>query len=86
MVIDSCVRFSCFITLLFLAAVLWKVKVRVELYRRRQRMFVEMAQMASRPFGSVQLELGGSAGPKRRVSPVPSCITAHRLVMWLNVR
>ncbi len=51
--------FSCFVSLLVVAAVLWKVKIRVDRYRRRQRMFVEMAQMASRPFGSIQLELSG---------------------------
>ena len=52
-VIDS----SCFIALLIVAAVLWKIKQRYDRYRRRQRLFVEMEQMASRPFGSVLVEM-----------------------------
>ena len=39
------------------AAVLWKIKQRYDRYRRRQRLFVEMEQMASRPFGSVFVEV-----------------------------
>ena len=48
---------SCFIALLIVAAVLWKIKQRYDRYRRRQRLFVEMEQMASRPFGSVLVEM-----------------------------
>lgn len=48
---------SCFLALLLVAAVLWKIKQRYDRYRRRQRLFVEMEQMASRPFGSVLVEL-----------------------------
>ncbi len=40
-----------------MAAVLWKIKQRYDRYRRRQRLFVEMEQMASRPFGSVLVEM-----------------------------
>ncbi len=47
----------CFLALLLVAAVLWKIKQRYDRYRRRQRLFVEMEQMASRPFGSVLVEL-----------------------------
>ena len=47
----------CFIALLIVAAVLWKIKQRYDRYRRRQRLFVEMEQMASRPFGSVLVEM-----------------------------
>ena len=49
--------YSCFLALLLIAAVLWKVKQKFDRYRRRQRLFVEMEQMASRPFGSVLVEL-----------------------------
>lgn len=41
--------------LLFMAALLWKIKQRYDMYRRRQRMFVEMEQMASRPFSQVSV-------------------------------
>lgn len=47
--------FRCFLLLLLLAAVLWKIKQKYDLYRRRQRLFVEMEQMASRPFSEVSL-------------------------------
>ena len=40
-----------------MAAILWKIKQRYDRFRRRQRLFVEMEQMASRPFGSVVIEL-----------------------------
>lgn len=49
--------FRCFLALLLIAAVLWKIKQKYDRYRRRQRLFVEMEQMASRPFGSVLVEL-----------------------------
>ena len=48
---------SCFLALLLIAAVLWKIKQKFDRYRRRQRLFVEMEQMASRPFGSVLCDL-----------------------------
>ncbi|XP_054290142.1 attractin-like protein 1 [Macrosteles quadrilineatus] len=48
---------SCFLLLLLVAAVLWKIKQRYDMYRRRQRMFVEMEQMASRPFSQVLVEI-----------------------------
>lgn len=41
-----------------MAAILWKIKQRYDIYRRRQRLFVEMEQMASRPFSQVLVELG----------------------------
>ncbi|XP_054167519.1 attractin-like protein 1 [Oppia nitens] len=46
---------SCFLTLLIIAAILWKIKQKYDLYRRRQQLFVEMEQMASRPFATVVL-------------------------------
>ena len=36
---------------------MWKIKQKYDLYRRRQRLFVEMEQMASRPFSHVLVEL-----------------------------
>ncbi|CAN8014844.1 unnamed protein product, partial [Ixodes persulcatus] len=42
-----------------IAAILWKIKQKYDLYRRRQQLFVEMEQMASRPFAGVTLELDG---------------------------
>ncbi|XP_060527876.1 attractin-like protein 1 isoform X2 [Cylas formicarius] len=48
---------SCFLLLLLVAAVLWKIKQRYDMYRRRQRLFVEMEQMASRPFSQVLVEI-----------------------------
>ncbi|XP_022918450.1 attractin-like protein 1 [Onthophagus taurus] len=50
---------SCFLALLLVAAFLWKIKQRYDMYRRRQRLFVEMEQMASRPFSQVLVELEG---------------------------
>lgn len=47
----------CFLLLLLFAAILWKIKQRYDMYRRRQRLFVEMEQMASRPFSQVLVEL-----------------------------
>ncbi|KAL1137929.1 hypothetical protein AAG570_009624, partial [Ranatra chinensis] len=48
---------SCFLLLLLVAAVLWKIKQKYDMYRRRQRLFVEMEQMASRPFSQVLVEI-----------------------------
>ncbi|GLV41896.1 distracted [Carabus blaptoides fortunei] len=48
---------TCFLLLLLVAAILWKIKQRYDMYRRRQRLFVEMEQMASRPFSQVLVEL-----------------------------
>lgn len=44
---------SCFLLLLLMAAILWKIKQKYDMFRRRQRLFVEMEQMASRPFSQV---------------------------------
>jgi len=48
---------TCFLALLLIAAILWKIKQKYDRYRRRQRLYVEMEQMASRPFGQVLTEL-----------------------------
>lgn len=49
--------FSCFLSLLLIAAIFWKIKQRYDVYRRRQRMFVELEQMASRPFAVVSIDI-----------------------------
>ncbi|XP_046382799.1 attractin-like protein 1 isoform X2 [Ischnura elegans] len=48
---------TCFLLLLLAAALLWKIKQKYDMYRRRQRLFVEMEQMASRPFSQVLVEI-----------------------------
>ncbi|XP_039300291.1 attractin-like protein 1 isoform X2 [Nilaparvata lugens] len=48
---------SCFLALLLVAAVLWKIKQKYDMYRRRQRINVEMEKMASRPFSQVFVEI-----------------------------
>ncbi|RZF37106.1 hypothetical protein LSTR_LSTR013802 [Laodelphax striatellus] len=48
---------SCFLALLLVAAVLWKIKQKYDMYRRRQRINVEMEKMASRPFSQVLVEI-----------------------------
>ncbi|KAL1450008.1 hypothetical protein WDU94_002471 [Cyamophila willieti] len=48
---------GCFLLLLLVAAILWKIKQKYDLYRRRQRLFVEMEQMASRPFAQIVVEV-----------------------------
>lgn len=49
--------YRCFLALLLVAAVLWKIKQKYDMYRRRQRLFVEMQQMASRAFSQVLVEI-----------------------------
>lgn len=47
----------CFLALLLVAAILWKIKQKYDMYRRRQRLFLEMEQMASRAFSQVLVEI-----------------------------
>lgn len=73
---------TCFLALLLIAAVLWKIKQKFDRYRRRQRLFVEMEQMASRPFGSVLVELeklpdhSNAAGSSSSGIPNSSTVTS----------
>ncbi|CAH4035307.1 attractin-like protein 1 isoform X2 [Pieris brassicae] len=79
---------SCFLLLLLVAAALWKIKQKYDLYRRRQRLFVEMEQMASRPFSQVCVELergGGGAGVPAPVALEP-CKWGRAAVLSLLVR
>ncbi|XP_059178870.1 attractin-like protein 1 isoform X2 [Physella acuta] len=55
--------FSCFLSLLLIAAALWKIKHKYDSYRRRQQMIVEMQQMASRPFSSISVEVERKSNP-----------------------
>ncbi|XP_028966843.1 attractin [Galendromus occidentalis] len=90
---------SCFVSLLFIAAVLWKIKQKYDLYRRRQQLFVEMEQMASRPFAGVTLELQsppyglhghGGFGTLHQGRPTPvalePCASGKAAVISLIVR
>ncbi|XP_072559893.1 attractin-like protein 1 [Paramormyrops kingsleyae] len=54
--------FSCFLSLLLVAAVVWKIKQTCWASRRREQLMRERQQMASRPFSSVDvaLEVGGA--------------------------
>lgn len=36
---------------------MWKIKEKYDMFRRRQRLFVELEQMASRPFSQVLVEI-----------------------------
>ena len=49
--------FSCFLSLLLIAAIIWKVKNRYNLYMRRRMEFVQMEQRASRPFGKASIDV-----------------------------
>uniref|UniRef100_A0A2R8ZWK9 Attractin n=1 Tax=Pan paniscus TaxID=9597 RepID=A0A2R8ZWK9_PANPA len=48
---------SCFLSLLLVAAVVWKIKQSCWASRRREQLLREMQQMASRPFASVNVAL-----------------------------
>uniref|UniRef100_A0A8C9X7G5 Attractin like 1 n=1 Tax=Sander lucioperca TaxID=283035 RepID=A0A8C9X7G5_SANLU len=52
-----CVMFFCFLSLLLVAAVVWKIKQTCWASRRREQLMRERQQMASRPFASVALAL-----------------------------
>uniref|UniRef100_A0A673AV50 Attractin-like 1b n=1 Tax=Sphaeramia orbicularis TaxID=375764 RepID=A0A673AV50_9TELE len=49
--------FSCFLSLLLVAAVVWKIKQTCWASRRREQLMRERQQMASRPFASVAVAL-----------------------------
>ncbi|XP_012937027.2 attractin [Aplysia californica] len=55
--------FSCFLSLVLIAAALWKVKHKYNSYRRRQQLMVEMEQMASRPFSTIGIEIDRKSNP-----------------------
>uniref|UniRef100_A0A4W3GLH3 Attractin n=1 Tax=Callorhinchus milii TaxID=7868 RepID=A0A4W3GLH3_CALMI len=49
--------FSCFLSLLLVAAVVWKIKQSCWASRRREQLLREMQQMASRPFAAINVAL-----------------------------
>uniref|UniRef100_A0A8C4R8L7 Attractin-like 1a n=1 Tax=Eptatretus burgeri TaxID=7764 RepID=A0A8C4R8L7_EPTBU len=55
--------FSCFLSLLLVAAVVWKIKQSCWATRRREQLMREMQQMASRPFASIDVALQGDDEP-----------------------
>ncbi|KAM6956454.1 attractin-like protein 1 [Aplochiton taeniatus] len=65
--------FSCFLSLLLVAAVVWKVKQTCWASRRREQLMRERQQMASRPFASVNvaLEVGGDQDDLLQEIPKP---------------
>ncbi|XP_041710056.1 attractin-like [Coregonus clupeaformis] len=48
---------SCFLSLLLVAAVVWKIKQSCWASRRREQLLREMQQMASRPFATINVAL-----------------------------
>ncbi|KAK3875518.1 hypothetical protein Pcinc_019616 [Petrolisthes cinctipes] len=62
----------CFLILLTLAAILWKIKQKYDIYTRRQRLLVEMEAMASRPFRPILLELYPRGTPSTTPPNEPS--------------
>ncbi len=62
---------ACFIVLLVVAGLLWMIKLRIEVFRRNQRRYDEIEQMASRPFASVRLELNLPATCSNLVGWIP---------------
>ncbi|XP_038159063.1 attractin-like protein 1 isoform X1 [Cyprinodon tularosa] len=65
--------FSCFLSLLLVAAVVWKIKQTCWASRRREQLMRERQQMASRPFASVAvaLEVGGDQEELQQAVPKP---------------
>uniref|UniRef100_A0A8D3E264 Attractin-like 1a n=1 Tax=Scophthalmus maximus TaxID=52904 RepID=A0A8D3E264_SCOMX len=65
--------FSCFLSLLLVAAVVWKIKQTCWASRRREQLMRERQQMASRPFASVAvvLEVGGDREELLQAVPKP---------------
>ncbi|XP_024889082.1 attractin-like protein 1 isoform X1 [Temnothorax curvispinosus] len=67
----------CFLALLLVAAILWKIKQKYDMYRRRQRLFLEMEQMASRAFSQVLVEIErrdvDSSDPERGDADFTNC-------------
>ncbi|KAM4724146.1 attractin [Anableps anableps] len=55
--------FSCFLSLLLVAAVVWKIKQSCWASRRREQLLREMQQMASRPFATINVALEADEEP-----------------------
>ncbi|XP_011601446.2 attractin-like protein 1 isoform X4 [Takifugu rubripes] len=66
--------FSCFLSLLLVAAVVWKVKQTCWASRRREQLMRERQQMASRPFASVAVALDAGSDREELLQAVPKPI------------
>ncbi|XP_061822707.2 attractin-like protein 1 [Nerophis lumbriciformis] len=62
--------FSCFLSLLLVAAVVWKIKQTCWASRRREQLMRERQQMASRPFASVALALDTKGEQTEMLQPM----------------
>ncbi|XP_029953721.1 attractin-like protein 1 [Salarias fasciatus] len=62
--------FSCFLSLLLVAAVVWKIKQTCWASRRREQLMRERQQMASRPFASVAVSLDARGELTEVLQPV----------------
>uniref|UniRef100_G3NTX7 Attractin-like 1b n=1 Tax=Gasterosteus aculeatus aculeatus TaxID=481459 RepID=G3NTX7_GASAC len=62
--------FSCFLSLLLVAAVVWKIKQTCWASRRREQLMRERQQMASRPFASVAVALDSRGEETELLQPV----------------
>lgn len=62
--------FSCFLSLLLVAAVVWKIKQTCWASRRREQLMRERQQMASRPFASVAVALDARGDETELLQPV----------------
>ncbi|XP_070539699.1 attractin-like protein 1 isoform X2 [Ptychodera flava] len=88
--------FSCFLSLLLIAAIIWKIKQKYDAYMRRRAHVVEMAQLASRPFATSCLEIekeeapadNSPAKPKRLASAISiePCKGGKAAVLSLVIR
>ncbi|XP_061693788.1 attractin-like protein 1 isoform X4 [Syngnathoides biaculeatus] len=66
--------FSCFLSLLLVAAVVWKVKQTCWASRRREQLLRERQQMASRPFASVAVALEACPDRQAWLQAAPKAI------------
>ncbi|KAF2360915.1 CUB domain [Trinorchestia longiramus] len=69
----------CFLCLLVVAAVLWKIKQKYDIYTRRRRLMVEMEAMAARPFKPVLLELHQHLGGEDEAGGEEEHLQLHHL-------
>lgn len=65
------VFFACFLSLLLIAVIAWKVKTMYDVYLQRRAVLNEMREMAARPFAQVQLNTQDS--PLLDEQPQPVC-------------
>ncbi|KAJ8382589.1 hypothetical protein SKAU_G00033670 [Synaphobranchus kaupii] len=88
--------FSCFLSLLLVAAVVWKIKQSCWASRRREQLLREMQQMASRPFATINVALemdeeppdliGGSVKAEPKPIALEPCFEHKAAVLSIFVR